>query len=195
METFKIMVNHSHHTEGGYNLTWGGDGGVLSEETKQKISIATKGKKKPERTEEHKRKIRELKTGRKHTEESKLKMSLSHKGKPSGGLGRRHSEEAKKKMSEAHKKIRGHKHSEETKKKISMNIKGKNLGKEPWNKGKTGIYSNEYKKKLHDSHMKYSETIIQNALYLKNGGMTCKKISEITNIPIPTIESWIRRCN
>lgn len=27
METFMIMVHHSHHTEGGYNLTWGGDGG------------------------------------------------------------------------------------------------------------------------------------------------------------------------
>lgn len=26
METFKIMVCHSHKSEGGYNLTWGGDG-------------------------------------------------------------------------------------------------------------------------------------------------------------------------
>lgn len=25
METFKIMVNHSHVSEGGYNLTWGGE--------------------------------------------------------------------------------------------------------------------------------------------------------------------------
>jgi group I intron endonuclease len=195
METMKIIVNNSHWTEGGYNLTWGGDGCPLSEETKRKISIATKGKKKPERTDEHKRKIRELKTGFIFTEESKLKMSMSHKGNTSGMLGKHHTEKSKLKMSESHKKIGGHKHSEETKKKMSINSKGKNLGKEPWNKGKIGIYSNEYRKKLHDSHMKYSETTIQNVLYLKNEGMTYRKISEITNIPIPTIESWIRRCN
>ncbi len=27
METFMIMVHGSHYTEGGYNLTWGGEGG------------------------------------------------------------------------------------------------------------------------------------------------------------------------
>lgn len=34
-------------------------------------------------------------------------------------------------------------HTEETKKDISEKMKGKNLGKEPWNKGKEGVYSNE----------------------------------------------------
>ena len=27
METFMIMVHHSHRSTGGYNLTWGNDGG------------------------------------------------------------------------------------------------------------------------------------------------------------------------
>ena len=26
METMKIIVNHSHRSEGGYNITWGGEG-------------------------------------------------------------------------------------------------------------------------------------------------------------------------
>lgn len=39
-------------------------------------------------------------------------------------------------------------HTEETKKKISKNSKGKNLGKEPWNKNKTGVYTEETKKKI-----------------------------------------------
>lgn len=32
-------------------------------------------------------------------------------------------------------------HTEETKKDISDKMKGKNVGKDPWNKGKTGVYS------------------------------------------------------
>jgi group I intron endonuclease len=68
-------------------------------------------------------------TGRKHSEESKKKMSDNHKGM----IGKKHSEESKKKMSEAKKgkiftdetkkKIsevrKGHKHNEDTKKKMS----------------------------------------------------------------------------
>jgi group I intron endonuclease len=72
METFKIMVNHSHRSENGYNLTWGGDccsGFKLSEATKQKISKNRKGKgtgnangmKNPE----NKNKISDIRTGMK----------------------------------------------------------------------------------------------------------------------------------
>jgi hypothetical protein len=59
-------------------------------------------------------------------------------------LGKRHSEETKNKMSVFRKgKIQVPKHSEETKNKISIKLKGRS----PWNKGKTNCYSKETKKK------------------------------------------------
>lgn len=79
---------------------------------------------------------------------------------PTGGLYKSgsHSEETKKKMSESAKNIKnpeikskkiseskkGIKRSEETIKKMSES----NKGKEPWNKGKTNVYSEETKKKI-----------------------------------------------
>ena len=45
METFKIMTNHSHVSEGkGYNLTWGGEGGSykLTEEQLERRRIINK---------------------------------------------------------------------------------------------------------------------------------------------------------
>jgi group I intron endonuclease len=37
METFMIMVHHTHWTEGGYNMTWGGDGMSGYKHSKQSI--------------------------------------------------------------------------------------------------------------------------------------------------------------
>ena len=69
--------------------------------------------------------------GRHHTEETKRKMSLSHKGKSSHRKGMKHSEESKRKMSISHKNNpnsgqfkKGHKFSEETKRKIGLINKG-----------------------------------------------------------------------
>ena len=62
------------------------------------------------------------------TEETRLKISEAHKGKPSGHKGHHHSEESKHKISEANKKSckgqRNHcvPHSEETKKKIANSV-------------------------------------------------------------------------
>ena len=50
METFKIMVNHSHWTEGGYNMTWGGDGTSgykFSDEHRRKQGERVSGKNNP----------------------------------------------------------------------------------------------------------------------------------------------------
>lgn len=126
-------------------------------------------------TEIHKRKIGKANKGLKRSEETKRKISESHKGKPSPKKGIKCSEEAKRKNSEAHKgkklseetKIKiglasiGRIHSEESRKKISDSRKGmvfsqqhKNKlseackGRAPWNKGTKGLYSEEYRKKI-----------------------------------------------
>lgn len=48
METMKIIVEHSHVSDGGYNMTWGGDGlpkGYKhSAETKRKVGESSKGR-------------------------------------------------------------------------------------------------------------------------------------------------------
>ncbi len=77
----------------------------MSEETKQKISEAMKGKQK---TEETKQKISEAMKGNKHgvgnkgkekTEDQKKIISMNKKGH-TYNLGRKHSEETKKKISD-----------------------------------------------------------------------------------------------
>ena len=85
-------------------------------------------------------------SGISHSEETKLKMSESHKGKQFSEehkqnlsevrKGRHHSEETKKKIGESSK---GRHHSEETKKKIGESNKGRH-------------HSEETKKKLSESH-------------------------------------------
>ena len=109
-------------------------------------------------SEETKKKISESHKGENHSEETKKKMSELHNGK-------NHSEETKKKMSELQK---GKNHSEETKKKMSELHKGENnpmYGKN---------HSEETKKKLSES--KKGEN---NPMYGKNHSEeTRKKISD-----------------
>ena len=104
-------------TPNGYNLTYGGEGGSLSEETRRKISEAQKGKKRCKLSEETCHKISIAKTGYKHTEETRRKMSESRKG-------RKPSAETREKMSRAH---RGKSFSNETRKKLSLAHNGKHL--------------------------------------------------------------------
>ena len=85
--------------------------GRLSEETKKKLSESSKGckpwNKGKKHSEETKIKIGLKSKGRKHSEETKKKMSESRKGKATWNKGRKglqkHSEETKKKMSEQRK--------------------------------------------------------------------------------------------
>lgn len=110
----KFYIKKYKAREVGYNLTDGGDGHlgfIMTEETKQKLSEANKGK---TLSEETKQKLRKPKT-----EETKQKISEAKKGKT-------FSEEHKQKISEAKK---GKTRSEETKQKISDAMKA-------WNKGK-----------------------------------------------------------
>ncbi len=108
-EEWCIRYYHTHITENGYNITWGGDGthGVTcSDEKKQKISKSLRGKKHPmfgvfgkdnpnygkTRSVETKRKISISKSGKNHPFYGK-------RGKESHMYGTTWSEERKKKMS------------------------------------------------------------------------------------------------
>ncbi len=105
------IKKHNSLSPGGYNLREGGDGGRHTEETKDKISAAKKGKK---HTEETKDKMSAAKKGNKNalgskrSEETKDRMSAAMKGRKGNKsfLGRKHTEEAKANMSAAQKRRR-----------------------------------------------------------------------------------------
>lgn len=101
-----------------------------TEETKHKLSIKTTL----------------YRTGKKLSEETKKKISIANKGNKNG-LGYRHSEEIKKRISEAKK---GMIFSDNHIKKLRES----HLGHIPWNKGKTGIYSDEIKKRMVENRFK-----------------------------------------
>ena len=142
-----------------HNRTDGGEGAsgaVVSEETRRKISEATKGKNNPfynkSHSEESRRKISEAAKGennywcgKSHSNETKKKISQANKGENHPLYGKSHSEETKIKMSEVKK---GKCFSEEHRRKISAATTGKNhpqygkrgketpaYGKKWWNDG------------------------------------------------------------
>ena len=83
-----------------------------------------------------------------HTEETRRKMSDSHKGKSAWNKGKHgiYSEETRRKISEAmkgHTHFNGHHHSEDTRIKMSESHKGRI----PWNKGKKGLKYKKYRKR------------------------------------------------
>ena len=102
------------------NRTNGGEGNtgrIVSEETRNKLSIAAKRQIKDEK---YCKKMSLIKTGFIHSEESKRKISEKHKGKIV-------SEETKRKISE---KNMGYKHTEEAKRKISEKSRGRPVSEE-----------------------------------------------------------------
>ena len=118
------------------NLTDGGEGvsgckslvgHKVSMETREKLSKALKGKKKPPRSVEHRKKISVIQKGKKVSEDQKIKQSLAM-------IGKKASDETKRKMSEAHRGNKynfGKKATIETRLKMSKSQKNKI----PWNKG------------------------------------------------------------
>jgi len=146
----------------GYNMTDGGDGmkGYSpSEETRNKLSKANKGRKMPPRSEEHKKNLSESHKGRKASEAAKKKMSEKRKGENNGMYGKHHSEETKQKIRI---KAKGRKASEETKEKMSEIRKGRKHTQKTKNKiseaqkgEKNHMYgkhlSEEAKKKIGDA--------------------------------------------
>lgn len=102
-EKYYIKLYDTQKKEHGFNLTGGGDSGFSPcEETRKKMSIA---RRKRIITDETRLKLRNSTKGKKngfygkhHTEESKKKMSLAHKGKPGIYKGKTLSEEHKRKI-------------------------------------------------------------------------------------------------
>lgn len=95
MEVSLIAYYDSTDENKGYNKSPGG--GIQSEEARQKISKANKGRK---FTEEHKQKISESSKGKIFSEEHKQKLSKSNKGQI-------RSEETRQKMKDNHADING----------------------------------------------------------------------------------------
>lgn len=91
-------------------------GKKLSDETKRKMSLAGKGK---IITAETRKKLSELATGKIPTVEARKKMSEAQTGKKHP-----HSDETKRKISESHKGKTGRKWSYEAKRKISISLLG-----------------------------------------------------------------------
>jgi len=130
--------NHINAVHPSYNisLTAGSPLGVKhSLETRKKVSEAGKGR---VFSEEHKRRIGQSNKGKIRSEEAKIVMAKN-------STGRIFSEESRRKMSESSKNRvhkMGYKLSEETKTKISKSLLGnkRTIGRDPWNKGKRGLY-------------------------------------------------------
>ena len=180
----EIEAIREHDTFGinGYNMTAGGEGTLgrsfaVSEETKAKISKTTKGRIGNPVSDETKQKLRNVNIGKKHSEESKKKRSVSLMGKQKGKItseetkakisaslmGRKLTEEQKlsltTKRSGKPSGMSGKKHSEETKQKISTNCIGKRINYQhsedtkqkigAGNKGK--VMTKETRKKMPES--------------------------------------------
>ena len=109
-------------------------------------------------------------TGRHPTEETLKKLRESQKGKIISEETRKKLSESLRKFYETHEsKSKGTHHTEETKKKLSEHFKGrpnpKNrgenngmYGKEPWNKGKTNVYSEEQLKRMSEAQKGHHHT-------------------------------------
>ena len=135
-EREKYWISKFDSFECGYNMTSGGDYFSLSDEAKKKIGDRFRGK---HLSEEHKQKLREANKGKRPpppSEETLRKRSESMKGKNTGPK----SEEHRKKLSEAHRgkklseehkeKLRNKPVSEETRQKLSAGNKGRKLSEE-----------------------------------------------------------------
>jgi len=139
-----IKIEESHVSQNGYNISWKGGHGVkdcISEETKNKLSIATKNWHSTIGfSEETKKKLsKSLKgknIGKIRSEEFKQRISEATSGENNGMYGKNHSKESKEKQRIAAKNrkthgMKGKFHSEESRQKI----KEKKKGTIPWNKG------------------------------------------------------------
>ena len=102
MGTFSTNHSHDDPNDIGCNFTKGGEGALgrhlnVSEETRRKISVATAGMNNPFHGKKHSNESRTrmsvAHTGKKLTPEHRANMSLAHVGRPSPNKGKRMSPE------------------------------------------------------------------------------------------------------
>lgn len=127
-ERFWIAELHARDLNIGYNLAEGGEGGITYVgENPQKGKLVS---------DESRQKMSDAHKGLIPSEETKHKMSTSHIE-----YWETHAEQKEyyKEYFTKNNSMKGKHHSEET---IEI-IRQKNIGKEPWNKGKTNCYSEE----------------------------------------------------
>jgi len=152
MEKHHIKEHNTFIDNGnGYNMTTGGDGYTVSEETRKKMSRTRTGKKASDKAIQSKMgKNNHMygkygknnpNFGRKQSKETKSKISKSNKGRVGGFLNKLHSNETKQKMSE--KKL-GKNHPMWGKKQPKIkcphcNKKGGNTGMKRWHFDKCDI--------------------------------------------------------
>ena len=122
LEDNLINTNNSIRPHG-YNLKGGGAHGKLSEYVKRKQSVSAKGKKK---SKEHRANLSAALKGNIPWNKGVPATEDQRDVLRGYRLGKAHSEETKQKMSETHKKrTRTYKHSDETKQKIRKGLLGK----------------------------------------------------------------------
>lgn len=94
----------------GYNMTEGGDGGVPSEEVRIKIGDAQRGIPKPPDQVAKNSGDKHYFYGKKHSDETRSKISAALEGENHPLYGKKHSEETKAKIRENHADISGENH-------------------------------------------------------------------------------------
>jgi len=173
-EIYYIKDVHSHVTEWGYNISWGGKtpmlGRAMSEEQKRKISIAELGVPKGPCSQETKDKISEGNKGKIRSEEFKNNLSEKWKGEGNPNFGKPMPEERKQKMIETKRKIRENKPKKEKKniqeRKLELGFSSKYIGVSySKNKKKWRSYVKTEEKQI---HIGYFDTELEAVLAYNN---------------------------
>ena len=188
-EVFWINELKSHVSQGGYNLTLGGDGGILG----FKFS------------EESKDKIRQKATGRKHSKETLEKMSKAKLGKKQPAeliakrrlklIGKKRTEEQKNRQKAAQ-LARNYHHTDEAKAKLSIASKNRVVTTETReklrkaNKGKS-VHTEQSKKKISAANSKAVSLFTVDGVLVKQFN-SLKEASHDMSVPVLTIQRSIK---
>lgn len=129
LKAMEVVLINQYNTfvPNGYNLTKGGDGVFGFKHSKESCERQSVSRKNKKHSEETKQKMSEVRLGEKnhffgrsHSEETKAKIALAKKNKPGPWRGKKRDEETGRKISLARKGKPGHKHTEEARRKISL---------------------------------------------------------------------------
>lgn len=129
-------IRHYDSIENGYNIREGGSHGKMSLESRKRMSVAGKGKKKPSRSADYLEHMRMAQMGKKQSEETKRKRSLAMKGRKmpprSEEHRRRISEAAKERYKDKSKHpLVGHRYTDDDKMKMREALLKYNREKSP----------------------------------------------------------------